>query len=151
VIDDEKELNPEQRDVVQAPDGPILVIAGAGSGKTRALTYRVAHLIEQGTDPGRILLATFTNKAARSMLSRVETLVDVDLGRLWGGTFHHVGNRILRRYAGLLGYEGSYTIVDAEDSRQLINTCIREMGIHTADGTFPKPGTMGEIISLTPG
>ncbi|MDO9515654.1 MAG: ATP-dependent helicase [Syntrophales bacterium] len=149
MIDYEKELNPEQRNVVKAADGPILVIAGAGSGKTRALTYRVAHLIEQGTDPGRILLATFTNKAAHSMLSRVETLVDVDLGRLWGGTFHHVGNRILRRYAGLLGYERAYTIVDAEDSRQLINTCIREMGIHTADGTFPKPSVLGEIISLS--
>jgi DNA helicase-2/ATP-dependent DNA helicase PcrA len=149
VIDYEKELNPEQRNVVRAGDGPILVIAGAGSGKTRALTYRVAHLIEQGTDPAHILLATFTNKAARSMLSRVETLVDVDLGRLWGGTFHHVGNRILRRHAGLLGYERNYSIVDSEDSRQLINTCIRELGIHTADGTFPKPGVVGDIIGLS--
>jgi len=149
VIDYEKELNPEQRGVVTAPDGPILVIAGAGSGKTRALTYRVAHLIQQGIDPGQILLATFTNKAARSMLSRVQTLVDVDLGRLWGGTFHHVGNRILRRHAGMLGYDLSYSIVDAEDSRQLINTCIREMGIHTADGVFPKPSVVGEIISLS--
>ncbi|MDD5722361.1 MAG: UvrD-helicase domain-containing protein [Syntrophales bacterium] len=149
MIDYEKELNPEQRDVVQAADGPILVIAGAGSGKTRALTYRVAHLIEQGADPGHILLATFTNKAARSMLSRVDTLVDVDLGRLWGGTFHHVGNRILRRHAGLLGYERSYSIVDSEDSRQLLNTCIRELGIHAADGTFPKPGVVGDIISLS--
>ncbi len=149
MIDYEKELNPEQRGVVTAPDGPILVIAGAGSGKTRALTYRVAHLIQQGIDPGQILLATFTNKAARSMLSRVQTLVDVDLGRLWGGTFHHVGNRILRRHAGMLGYDLSYSIVDAEDSRQLINTCIREMGIHTADGVFPKPSVVGEIISLS--
>jgi len=149
VIDYEKELNLEQRDVVTAPDGPILVIAGAGSGKTRALTYRVAHLIQQGIDPGQILLATFTNKAARSMLSRVETLVDVDLGRLWGGTFHHVGNRILRRHAGMLGYDLSYSIIDAEDSRQLINTGIRELGIHTADGIFPKPSVVGEIISLS--
>jgi len=125
------------------------VIAGAGSGKTRALTYRVAHLVEQGTQPEHILLATFTNKAARSMLSRVETLVDVDIGRLWGGTFHHVGNRILRRHAGLLGYERSYSIVDAEDSRQLLNACIRELGIHTADGNFPKPNVLGDIISLS--
>ncbi len=148
MIDYEKTLNSEQRDVVQAADGPILVIAGAGSGKTRALTYRVAHLIEKGVDPGNILLATFTNKAARSMLSRVETLVDMDLGSLWGGTFHHVGNRILRRHAGRLGYERNYSILDSEDSRQLINTCIRELGIHTADGKFPKPGVLGEIISL---
>jgi len=149
VIDYEKELNPEQLDVVKAAGGPILVIAGAGSGKTRALTYRVAHLIDQGTDPERILLATFTNKAARSMLSRVETLVDVDIGKLWGGTFHHVGNRMLRRHAGLLGYERNYSIVDAEDSRQLLNACIRELGIHTADGNFPKPGVVGDIISLS--
>jgi len=149
VIDYKKELNPEQLDVVKAADGPILVIAGAGSGKTRALTYRVAHLIEQGTPPEHILLATFTNKAAHSMLSRVETLVDVDISRLWGGTFHHVGNRILRRHAGLLGYERNYSIVDAEDSRQLLNTCIKEFGIHTADGNFPKPNVLGDIISLS--
>jgi len=149
VIDYEKELNPEQLEVVKAEGGPILVIAGAGSGKTRALTYRVAHLIEQGTEPEHILLATFTNKAARSMLSRVETLVDVDLGRLWGGTFHHVGNRILRKHAGLLGYERSYSIVDSEDSRQLLNACIKEFGIHTADGNFPKPNVLGDIISLS--
>ncbi len=149
VINYEKELNPEQLEVVKAEGGPILVIAGAGSGKTRALTYRVAHLIEQGTEPEHILLATFTNKAARSMLSRVETLVDVDLGRLWGGTFHHVGNRILRKHAGLLGYERSYSIVDSEDSRQLLNACIKEFGIHTADGNFPKPNVLGDIISLS--
>jgi len=149
MIDYEKELNPEQLDVVRAQGGPILVIAGAGSGKTRALTYRVAHLIEQGIEPSHILLATFTNKAARSMLSRVETLVDVDLGRLWGGTFHHVGNRILRRHAGLLGYERSYSIIDAEDSNQLLNTCIKEFGIRTADGNFPRPNVLRDIISLS--
>jgi len=149
MIDYEKELNPEQLDVVRAQGGPILVIAGAGSGKTRALTYRVAHLIEQGIEPSHILLATFTNKAARSMFSRVETLVDVDLGRLWGGTFHHVGNRILRRHAGLLGYERSYSIIDAEDSNQLLNTCIKEFGIRTADGNFPRPNVLRDIISLS--
>ncbi|MEA2013866.1 MAG: ATP-dependent helicase [Thermodesulfobacteriota bacterium] len=149
MIDYEKELNPEQLDVVKAEGGPILVIAGAGSGKTRALTYRVAHLIEQGTQPESILLATFTNKASRSMLSRVETLVGVDIGRLWGGTFHHVGNRILRRYAQHLGYERNYSIMDSEDSRQLLNACIRELGIHTADGNFPKVGAIGDIIGLS--
>lgn len=149
MIDYEKELNLEQLEAVKAAGGPILVIAGAGSGKTRALTYRVAHLIEQGTQPECILLATFTNKAARSMLSRVETLVDVNIGRLWGGTFHHVGNRILRRYARHLGYESSYSIVDAEDSRQLLNACIKELGIHTADGKFPKAAVLGDIIGLS--
>jgi len=149
VINYEKELNPEQLDVVRAQAGPVLVIAGAGSGKTRALTYRVAYLIERGTEPEHILLATFTNKAAHSMLSRVETLVDVDLGRMWGGTFHHVGNRILRKHARLLGYERNYSIMDAEDSRQLLNTCVKELGIHTADGSFPKPSILGDIISLS--
>ncbi len=149
MIDYKKELNPEQLDVVNAEGGPILVIAGAGSGKTRALTYRVAHLIEQGVEPRHILLATFTNKAARSMLSRVQTLVDADLERLWGGTFHHVGNRILRRHAGLLGYERSYSIIDTEDSNQLLNTCIKEFGIRTSDGNFPRPNVLRDIISLS--
>jgi DNA helicase-2/ATP-dependent DNA helicase PcrA len=96
MINYEKALNPDQRKVVFARGGPMLIIAGAGSGKTRTLTYRVARLIEEGVDPSRILLATFTNKAAREMMARVETLVAVDTGRLWGGTFHHIANRTLR-------------------------------------------------------
>src|SRR5688572_32189698 len=95
----EEELNSEQLDVVRAGEGPLLVIAGAGSGKTRALTYRVSRLIEDGIDPSDILLVTFTNKAAREMLSRVEQLVTIDTRRIWGGTFHSIGNRLLRRHA----------------------------------------------------
>ncbi|MBE0666731.1 MAG: UvrD-helicase domain-containing protein, partial [Bacteroidales bacterium] len=91
MIDYEDNLNPEQRAVVMSEGGYILVIAGAGSGKTRTLTYRVAHLIESGVSPENILLATFTNKAAHSMLSRVETLIDSNVDALWGGTFHHIG------------------------------------------------------------
>src|SRR5439155_25780979 len=99
-----EELNPEQLEVVMAGEGPLLVIAGAGSGKTRTLTYRVSRLIEDGIDPSDILLLTFTNKAAREMLSRVEQLVTIDTRRIWGGTFHSVGNRLLRQYAEPIGY-----------------------------------------------
>src|SRR5438093_13738819 len=96
-IDYARELNPQQSAAVQAPPGPALVIAGAGSGKTRTLTYRVAYLMENGISPQHILLLTFTNKAAREMCDRVGALVTGDLLGLWGGTFHSIGNRILRR------------------------------------------------------
>src|SRR5437870_12258072 len=103
----EDELNPEQLEVVMAGEGPLLVIAGAGSGKTRTLTYRVSRLIEDGVDPSQILLLTFTNKAAREMLSRVEQLVTIDTRRIRGGTFHSVGNRLLRQNAEVLGYRSN--------------------------------------------
>ncbi|MBU0652612.1 MAG: UvrD-helicase domain-containing protein, partial [Proteobacteria bacterium] len=99
MTDYEKELNPEQLRVVLEEGGPLLVIAGAGSGKTRTLTYRVARLVESGVPPERILLATFTNKAARSMLTRVESLIGREIGGLWGGTFHHCAHRTLRSHA----------------------------------------------------
>src|ERR671929_790555 len=107
----EEELNHEQLEVVMAGEGPMLVIAGAGSGKTRTLTYRVSRLIEDGVDPSDILLLTFTNKAAREMLSRVEELVTIDTRRIWGGTFHSMGNRLLRRYAEPLGYRSNFSIL----------------------------------------
>src|ERR1700747_502208 len=102
-IDYAKELNEQQFAAVTAPPGPSLVIAGAGSGKTRTLTYRVAYLLEQGIAPERILLLTFTNKAAREMMRRVVDLLGQELASLWGGTFHAIGNRILRQHAPLLG------------------------------------------------
>src|SRR5215216_2273014 len=95
----DEELNQEQLEVVMAGEGPMLVIAGAWSGKTRTLTYRVSRLIEDGMDPSEILIVTFTNKASREMLSRVEQLVTIDTRRIWGGTFHSIGNRLLRRHA----------------------------------------------------
>ncbi|MCX5907988.1 MAG: UvrD-helicase domain-containing protein, partial [Deltaproteobacteria bacterium] len=100
-----------------------LVIAGAGSGKTRVVTYRVAYLIESGFDPANILLVTFTNKAAKEMLRRVGSLLPAVggvAGRVWGGTFHHIGNRIIRRHATLIGYQPNYTILDQEDRRDPI-------------------------------
>jgi len=148
MIDYEKELNLEQIGVVLEEGGPLLVIAGAGSGKTRTLTYRVARLVEIGVPPERILLATFTNKAARSMLTRVETLIGRDIGGLWGGTFHHCAHRTLRSHATRLGYENNFSILDSEDARQLINTCITEVGIDGKGDKFPRGDVVGDIISL---
>ncbi len=131
-----------------ADGGPMLVIAGAGSGKTRTLTYRVARLIESGAGPERILLATFTNKAAREMLSRVERLTSLDISRLWGGTFHRIANRILRRQGHLLGYGPHYTILDADDVRQLLNSCISELGIDVKGEKFPRADLLADILSF---
>src|SRR3974390_2094288 len=102
-IDYARELNPQQFAAVTAPPGPALVIAGAGSGKTRTLTYRVAYLLEQGIPPARTLLLTFTNKAAKEMMRRVADLVGRELTSLWGGTFHSIGTRVLRQYAPQIG------------------------------------------------
>ncbi|PJA50443.1 MAG: ATP-dependent DNA helicase, partial [Syntrophobacterales bacterium CG_4_9_14_3_um_filter_49_8] len=157
MIDYKRELNPEQFQIVMEEGGPLLVIAGAGSGKTRTLTYRVARLIESGVKPERMLLATFTNKAARSMLSRVQTLLscsfeagfEKDINRLWGGTFHHIAHLILRVNAPLLGYERNFSIIDSEDARQLINTCITEAGGDKKSDNFPRANVLGDIIGLS--
>src|SRR5437764_5308009 len=111
-IDYAKELNEQQYAAVTAPPGPLLVIAGAGSGKTRTLIYRVAYLLENGVDARNILLLTFTNKAARQMLDRVSNLLPVDAAGIWGGTFHSIGNRMLRRHGSALGYSSGFTIMD---------------------------------------
>src|SRR5687767_16016082 len=111
-IDYARDLNPQQHAAVTALPGAALVIAGAGSGKTRTLTYRVAYLLEQGIPPDRILLLTFTNKAAKEMMRRVADILGTDLSSLWGGTFHSIGNRILRRHAERLGYRPDFTILD---------------------------------------
>jgi DNA helicase-2/ATP-dependent DNA helicase PcrA len=147
-IDYAAELNAEQLEAVTAPPGPILVIAGAGSGKTRTLTYRVAYLVEQGVAPEQILLLTFTNKASKEMLARVASLLPHDLSRLWGGTFHHVGNRILRRHADRVGYAKDYTILDREDAEDLISASLGEAGVDPKDKRFPKPEVLAEIFSL---
>jgi DNA helicase-2/ATP-dependent DNA helicase PcrA len=143
-----EELNAEQFRVVTAKPGAALVVAGAGTGKTRAITYRVAYLIEQGVSPQRILLATFTNRAAREMLRRVETLTgSQNVHRVWGGTFHRIANLILRRHAVSIGYDSNYSILDAEDARDFINVCIDEAGIDTKAKRFPKPEVVQDIIS----
>jgi DNA helicase-2/ATP-dependent DNA helicase PcrA len=148
-IDYARELNPQQLAAVTAPPGPALVIAGAGSGKTRTLTYRVAYLLEQGIPPDRILLLTFTNKAAGEMMRRVADLLGRQLPSLWGGTFHSIGARILRQHADLLGYRRDFTILDRDDAKDLIKACIADAGIETKKGThFPKPDVLCEIFSL---
>src|SRR5881398_272449 len=147
-IDYAAELNEQQLTAVTAPPGPILVIAGAGSGKTRTLTYRVAYLLENGIDPRNILLLTFTNKAAREMLVRVTNLLPVDASGLWGGTFHSVGNRILRRHGTALGYSGGFTIMDREDQKDLIETVVASAGIDPKEIRFPKGDVLAEIFSF---
>lgn len=144
-----EELNEEQFAVATAPAGVALVIAGAGSGKTRAITYRVAYLIEHGVAPSRIMLATFTNRAAREMLRRVEQLTGGgDVRRVWGGTFHRLANLTLRRHAAALGYESNYTILDAEDARDFLHVCVDEAGIDTKARRFPKAEVLQDIISF---
>ncbi|HXE43223.1 MAG TPA: UvrD-helicase domain-containing protein, partial [Candidatus Baltobacteraceae bacterium] len=147
-IDYARELNPQQLAAVTAPPGPALVIAGAGSGKTRTLTYRVAYLLEQGIPPDRILLLTFTNKAAGEMMRRVSDLIGRELRELWGGTFHSIGARILRTHAEAIGYRRDFTILDRDDSKDLIKACVADAGIETKGTHFPKPEVLNEIFSL---
>src|SRR5437016_3752420 len=147
-VDYAAELNEQQLAAVTAPPGPILVIAGAGSGKTRTLTYRVAYLLENGIDPQNILLLTFTNKAAREMLNRVANLLPVDAGGLWGGTFHSVGNRILRRHGTALDYSSGFSIMDREDQKDLIDTVVASAGIDPKEIRFPKGDVLAEIFSF---
>ncbi|MFZ1071972.1 MAG: UvrD-helicase domain-containing protein, partial [Verrucomicrobiia bacterium] len=143
-----RELNPHQLAAVTAPPGPAHVIAAAGSGKTRTLTYRVAYLLEQGIPPERILMMTFTNKAAGEMMRRTGELLHRDPPPIMGGTFHSIGARVLRQHAELLGYRRDFTILDRDDAKDLIKTCTAEAGIETKGTHFPKPEVLNEIFSL---
>mgnify|MGYP001008848253 FL=1 len=138
-------LNDQQREAVLYTDGPELVIAGAGSGKTRVLTYKIAHLLQMGYPPYRLLALTFTNKAANEMKERIAALVGTETAqRLWAGTFHSISSRILRANADRLGYRHDFTIYDASDSLSLIKSIIRELQLD--DKTY-KPSTVQAIIS----
>ena len=147
-IDYANELNAQQHAAVTAPPGAALVIAGAGSGKTRTLIYRVAYLLEQGVPPDRILLLTFTNKAAKEMMRRVANLLGSELSALWGGTFHAVGARILRRHAETLGYRPDFTIIDRDDANELLKTCISEAQIDVKATRFPKTDVLANAFSM---
>jgi DNA helicase II / ATP-dependent DNA helicase PcrA len=147
-IDYAKELNEQQHAAVTASPGPALVIAGAGSGKTRTLTYRVGFLLEQGIPADRILLLTFTNKAAREMMRRVSDLLGQELPSLWGGTFHSIGNRVLRQHATLVGYQRDFTIMDREDAKDLVNACVAEAEIDVKATRFPKAEVLADIFSM---
>jgi len=147
-IDYAAELNEQQHAAVTALPGPSLVIAGAGSGKTRTLTYRVAFLLEQGIPADRVLLLTFTNKAAREMMRRVSDLLGQEMPGLWGGTFHSIGARVLRRHAELLGFRPDFTILDREDARDLIKACLGDSPIDHQATRFPKAEVLADIFSM---
>ncbi|MBR5053175.1 MAG: UvrD-helicase domain-containing protein, partial [Bacteroidaceae bacterium] len=139
------DLNPSQREAVLCIDAPSLVIAGAGSGKTRVLTYKIAYLLEQGMEPWNILALTFTNKAAREMRERIATLVSPEkAASLWMGTFHSIFARILRVEGNRLGYDSNYTIYDTADSLSLVKIIIREMNL---DEKVYKPSAIQNRIS----
>jgi DNA helicase-2/ATP-dependent DNA helicase PcrA len=145
VSDLQAQLNDEQRAAVTAGDGPILVLAAAGTGKTRTLVHRVAHLVHRPVDPQRILLLTFTNRAADEMLERAEALVGAGVSGLWGGTFHHMANRILRRYAPRLDFSADYTILDRDDSVSILKEAVKDLKLKTKE--FPKPEVILALAS----
>ncbi len=142
-----QELNPQQLAAVEVVDGPALVIAGAGSGKTRVLVYRVARLIDLGVDPASILLLTFTRKAAQEMLGRVSLLIGPQSGRVTGGTFHSVANALLRRYGRTIGLEPGFTILDRGDSEDLVNLVRAQIGLGETGKRFPRKRTIVEMFS----
>ncbi len=141
-------LNPAQLDAVCHRDGPLLVVAGAGSGKTRTLIYRVARLIESGVPSGAILLLTFTRRAAQEMLRRVEGLLGERARGVAGGTFHSFANTVLRRYGAPLGLKPNFTILDRSDMEDVLNLIRTRMGLASRDRRFPKKNTLAEVISM---
>ncbi len=147
-IDYQGDLNEEQLAAVMHPGGPMLVLAGAGSGKTRTLVYRVCRLIEDGVPPGKILLLTFTNKAAHEMLDRVERLGQAGIGRVMGGTFHSAGHRILRRYAESIGYTPRFSILDREDSVDLMGHALADVQKELDEKRTPKPRLLINLYSM---
>lgn len=150
-------LNPQQRQAVQHGEGPLLIVAGAGTGKTATLVHRVAWCFAQGKDPSRILLLTFTRRAAAAMIRRAEGVLcqlergarnpQASLARIWGGTFHAVATRLLRRFGKAIGLEPGFTIHDRADSEDLLNVVRSELGMAKTDRRFPKKGTCLEIYS----
>jgi DNA helicase-2/ATP-dependent DNA helicase PcrA len=149
MIDFAKELNQEQLAVVYMGDGPCLVLAGAGSGKTRTITYRVAYLLEQGVAPENILLVTFTNKAAGEMVKRVRDLTGAENNLPWAGTFHSIANKILRHHANALGYQNNFTILDEDDAEALIKIAVKNNRSDDDGKKFPSASAIKNIFSFT--
>ena len=141
-------LNPAQYEAVTHREGPLLVVAGAGSGKTRTLIYRVARLIESGVPPGAILLLTFTRRASQEMLHRAEQLVGDRSRSVSGGTFHSFANTVLRQWGAPLGLKPNFTILDRADMEDVINLLRSRMGLGSRERRFPKKGTLAEAISM---
>ncbi len=146
-LDYQRELNPAQYQAVTATEGPVLVIAGAGSGKTRTLVYRLAYLVDQGVDPEHILLLTFTRKASREMLTRAADLLQRPLTAVMGGTFHSVCYHWLRRYGHLLGFPEGFTVMDRDDQGRLLAQIKEHLGIKSTSGPFPRKETLADILS----
>ena len=149
MIDEEtlfSQLNPEQKEAVEHLTGPLLVVAGAGSGKTRTLVYRVARLIQIGVEPSNILLLTFTRKAAFNMLNRAAQLVGPVSHEVQGGTFHGFSHRMLRKYAPLIGYNNDFTILDVSDVQSLISIILKDLGIKRSDSRLPKTTSIINIF-----
>src|SRR5918912_864342 len=147
LVDYDRDLSDEQRAVALCDPRPTLVIAGAGSGKTRALTYRVAHLLETGTPPEKILLLTFTNKAAREMMARVGQLCRIETRRMWGGTFHHVAHGLLREHASRLGYADRFGLLDREDAKEVMASSTADLGYGVGQRRFPRPDALVDLYS----
>ncbi|MCQ9205452.1 MAG: ATP-dependent helicase [Omnitrophica bacterium] len=148
IVDYENNLNPQQLKVVKEATGPSLVLAGAGSGKTRVLIYRLAYLLGSGVPIRDILLVTFTNRAANEMINRAEVLLKSSLSNLWAGTFHHIGNIILRKEGHILGYSSNFTIADKEDAKDLLEDCLDDLGLYKKEKMFPKKNIIYNIYSL---
>ena len=148
-LDYRKELNEAQYEAATAVEGPLLIIAGAGTGKTRTLVYRVAHLIDQGIDPRSILLLTFTRRAAEEMIRRASLLIDGRCTQVAGGTFHSFANLVLRVYGRHIALAPSFTIMDRTDSEDVIQTIRSDMGLNTKEKRFPRKQTVAEIFSMT--
>ncbi len=145
----ERELNESQLQAATAPDGYNLILAGPGSGKTRVITFRVAYLIATGVAADSIMLVTFTRRAAREMVRRLEPLIGQRATKVWAGTFHHIGNRLLRRAAGLLGYQSNFTILDSEDQLDIVRLAMDDAKLTGTDKLAPKPATLLHLISFS--
>jgi len=148
-IDYRNQLNPAQYDVVNSVNGPHLVIAGAGTGKTRTITYRVAYLVELGVKPESILLLTFTRRAAQEMLRRAAILLDARCEHVSGGTFHSFANIVLRKYGAALGIDSSFTILDQGDAEDVVNLIRTQMRFDTRERRFPKKQTLYDVFSTS--
>ncbi|MEO6811338.1 MAG: ATP-dependent helicase, partial [Isosphaeraceae bacterium] len=144
----ERDLNETQAAAATAPDGFNLILAGPGSGKTRVITYRVAYLIARGVPAESILLVTFTRRAAREMVGRLENLIGPTASKVWAGTFHHIGNRLLRRAAEPLGFASNFTILDSEDARDLVKLALADAGLAGTGKMAPKPALVAHLISF---
>ncbi len=146
-IDYKNQLNPAQYDAVTSTDGPHLIIAGAGTGKTRTITYRVAYLVELGVKPESILLLTFTRRAAQEMLRRASILLDARCEKVAGGTFHSFANLTLRQYSRMIGFEPSFSILDQGDAEDVVNLLRTQMKFDAREKRFPRKQTLFDVFS----